>query len=121
MVYCPNCNRWFKNKQALRAHLKHCPLKNNTKTTESKTKQKTVETKKEEIKTWRFEHMDNFWEITGTETAMDIFKKVDSWLGKQKIWKILHLWALFGALSALHELKLVKSWKSKPIKEKTIT
>jgi DNA invertase Pin-like site-specific DNA recombinase len=28
MVYCPYCNRWFKNKQALRAHLKHCPLKN---------------------------------------------------------------------------------------------
>jgi len=29
MAYCPYCNRWFKNKQAVRAHLKHCPLKPN--------------------------------------------------------------------------------------------
>ena len=27
MAYCPYCNRWFRNKQAVRAHLKHCPLK----------------------------------------------------------------------------------------------
>lgn len=27
MVYCQHCNRWFKNKQALRAHLRFCPLK----------------------------------------------------------------------------------------------
>lgn len=28
MIPCPYCGRHFKNKQALRAHLKHCPLKN---------------------------------------------------------------------------------------------
>jgi len=60
MVYCSYCGRWFKNKQALRAHLKHCPLKKQkTKATESKTK-------KEEVKTWRFEHLGNYWEIIGT-------------------------------------------------------
>jgi len=28
MIPCPDCGRHFKNKQALRAHQKHCPLKN---------------------------------------------------------------------------------------------
>ena len=27
MVYCPDCGKWLKNKQALRAHKKHCPAK----------------------------------------------------------------------------------------------
>lgn len=27
MVKCEYCGRWFRNKQALRAHLKHCPMK----------------------------------------------------------------------------------------------
>lgn len=27
MIQCLYCGRWFKNKQALRAHLKHCPAK----------------------------------------------------------------------------------------------
>ena len=27
MAHCPYCGRWFKNKQAVRAHLKRCPLK----------------------------------------------------------------------------------------------
>jgi len=27
MIKCPYCGRWFKNKQALRAHLKYCPAK----------------------------------------------------------------------------------------------
>lgn len=27
MVKCEFCGRWFRNKQALRAHLKHCPMK----------------------------------------------------------------------------------------------
>jgi len=27
MVYCEYCGRWFRNKQALRAHLRHCPIK----------------------------------------------------------------------------------------------
>lgn len=27
MQPCPNCGRYFKNKQSVRAHLKYCPLK----------------------------------------------------------------------------------------------
>jgi hypothetical protein len=27
MANCPYCGRWFRNKQAVRAHLKYCPLK----------------------------------------------------------------------------------------------
>jgi len=41
MRQCPYCGRWFKNKQALRAHLKRCPLKN--KAIEIKTIKKDLE------------------------------------------------------------------------------
>lgn len=27
MIPCPFCGRYFQNKQALRAHLKHCPIR----------------------------------------------------------------------------------------------
>lgn len=32
MRKCPYCNRWFKNRQALIAHLKYCPVKHALKT-----------------------------------------------------------------------------------------
>jgi hypothetical protein len=118
MVYCPYCGRWFKNKQALRAHLKHCPLKNNTKAIETKTK-------KEEIRTWKCKYLGYIWVITGTQTAINIIQRIMSiYIKNDKAFKnIEKIWAIIGALTALRDrdIAIIKDWDIKPIKQQLQT
>ena len=106
MVYCPYCNRWFRNKQALRAHLRYCPLKN----------KKAIETKKEKIRTWECEYLGYIWVITGTQTAINIIQRIMEIYNKNKALKNTEKgWIIVGALTALRDknIGIIKDWSVK--------
>jgi len=99
MQPCPNCGRYFKNKQSLRAHLKYCPLK----------EQKP---KKEEIITEVFTHNGWRFEIKGKKGFMDILKKTYSHAQKKKRDTFN---CLIGAIYSLYYAGIIQKFEIKPI------
>jgi len=96
---CPYCGRWFRNKQAVRAHLKRCPLK------EQKTKKEEIITKEFEYKGWRFK-------ISGKKGFIDILKKTDEVARKKRLDA---LQCIIGAVYSLYFAGIVTSFSIKPI------
>lgn len=108
MIKCPYCGRWFKNRQALRAHLKHCPLKKGTPTVKGFTNQ---------IEERFFEFAGARWFIVGKKGFMDILWRIDKKL-KEKGYDIYNRdLRLRGALYALKELGIVEKFELKPIQQ----
>lgn len=108
MVYCPYCNRWFKNKQALRAHLKHCPLKKGT---------PTIKGLSNQIEERFFEFAGARWRIKGKKGFLDILWKIDKELKERGFDIYNRSLRLRGALYALKELGIVEEFEVKAIKQ----
>jgi len=108
MIKCPYCGKWLKNKQALRAHLKHCPLKGGTPAV--KKFQNVTEER-------FFEFAGAQWHIVGKKGFMNILQKIDKKL-KEKGYDVYNRdLRLKGALYALQELGIIKKFEVKPIRQ----
>ncbi len=110
MIRCKYCGKWFKNKQALRAHLKHCPLRKGVPTTN---KFQNVTEKR------FFEFAGARWYIEGKKGFMDILWRIDKKLKEKGYDLYSRSLRLRGALYALMELGIIEKFEVKPIQQQT--
>jgi hypothetical protein len=108
MARCPYCGRWFKNKQAVRAHLKHCPLKKGL------AQPKRFSNK---IEVREFDFMGCHWFIKGKKGFMDILSKINNELKGKGHNVEARRARLIGVLYALYELGIIIEFSVKPIKQ----